>query len=252
MLKVAPEIHKPQSADSGGSFLKRFLPLIVIIGSLIVAYAFGLQSYFSLAYLSEQREVLQRFVSENYLLAVVSFFTVYTLATAVSFPAASILTIFFGFLFGWFVGGILVVFAATLGATILFWAAKSSIGGFLREKLAGTAASFADGFAKDAFGYLLVLRIAPIFPFFIINIAPALFNVKTRDYVLATFIGIIPGVFAYSWLGEGVGSILDAAKANGTTPSVRDLVTPEITIAFAAIAIVAAIPMIIKRFRKQA
>ncbi len=252
MLNVTQLDETTPAQNSRASALKRYLPLIVILFGLALGYAFGLQHYFSLTYLGEKREYLQNFVGQHHLLAIVVFFFVYTLAVAFSFPAASVLTIFAGFLFGWFVGGLLVVCAATLGATILFWAARSSFGGFLREKLAGAAANFADGFAKDAFGYLLVLRIAPVFPFFLINIAPALFNVKTRDYVLATFLGIIPGTFAYTWLGEGVGSILDAAKANGTTPSVRDLVTPEITIAFVAIAVVSAIPLIIKRFRKQA
>jgi uncharacterized membrane protein YdjX (TVP38/TMEM64 family) len=252
MLKVVSE-HQIKPAPKGGaSLLKSYLPLIIILAGLGLGYAFGLQNYFSLTYLSEQRGYLEGLVSQNFWLAAMSFFIIYTLAVAFSFPAASILTIFGGFLFGWLVAGLLVVFAATLGATLLFWAAKSSFGGFLREKLAGSAANFADGFAKDAFGYLLVLRIAPIFPFFIVNVAPALFNVKTRDYVLATFLGIIPGVFAYTWLGEGVGSILDAAKAKGTTPSVADLVTPQITIAFVALAVVAAIPLIVKRFRKQA
>jgi uncharacterized membrane protein YdjX (TVP38/TMEM64 family) len=252
MLKSATDNDTAKATDNGASRLKRYLPLIVIVAGLGLGYAFGLQNYFSLTYLSEKREFLQGFVAQNYVMALVAFFVIYTLATAFSFPAASILTIFGGFLFGWFTAGLLVVCAATLGATALFLAAKSSFGGFLREELAGTAASMADGFAKDAFGYLLVLRIAPIFPFFVINIAPALFDVKTRDYVLATFLGIIPGVFAYTWLGEGVGSILDVAKLSGREPSVSDLVTPEITIAFAAIAVVAAIPMIIKRFRKQA
>ncbi|MGL4489386.1 MAG: TVP38/TMEM64 family protein [Rhizobiaceae bacterium] len=250
MHNVSNEIDVKPTPASGGAFLQKFLPIVVILAGLGLSYALGLQNYFSLTYLGEQREFLQNLVAQNYVLALASFFVIYTLATAFSFPAASILTIFGGFLFGWLASGLLVLFAATLGATILFTAAKSSFGGFLREKLAGTAASFADGFAKDAFSYLLVLRIAPIFPFFVTNIAPALFNVKTRDYVAATFLGIIPGVFAYSWLGEGVGSVLDAAKASGTMPSVKDLVTPEITTAFAAMAIVAALPLIIKRFRK--
>lgn len=252
MHKIEAENQPAPPSQAGAAFLKRFLPLAVIFAGLGLGYASGLQHYFSLTYLSDQRGYLENFVAENFWLAAISFFLTYTLAVAFSFPAASILTIFAGFLFGWLTGGIMIVFAATLGATILFQAAKSSFGGFLRAKLAGTAANFADGFAKDAFGYLLVLRIAPVFPFFIVNIAPALFNVKTRDYVLATFFGIIPGTFAYTWLGEGVGSVLDAAKADGTAPSVRDLVTPQITIAFAAIALVAAIPLILKRFRKQA
>jgi uncharacterized membrane protein YdjX (TVP38/TMEM64 family) len=94
-----------------------------------------------------------------------------------------------------------------------------------------------------------VLRLAPVFPFFLVNIAPAFFNVKTRDYVLATALGILPGTFAYAWLGEGVGSVLDAARTSGSTPSVSQLVTPQITIAFAALAVVAAIPLVIKRLK---
>lgn len=232
--------------------MKRFLPLVIVAAGLGFGYAFGLQNYFTLQYLSEQRGTLEAYVGEHYFLATAAFFSVYTIAVAFSFPAASILTIFGGFLFGWLIGGTLVLFSATLGATLLFLAAKSSFGGFLRDKLAGSAAGFADGFAKDAFSYLLILRIAPIFPFFVINIAPALFDIKTRDYVLATFLGIIPGVYAYTWLGEGVGSVLEAAKASGAAPSVGDLVTPQITIAFIAIAVVSAIPVVIKRFRKVA
>ena len=143
----------------------------------------------------------------------------------------------------------MVVIAATLGATILFLAARSGFGGLLKDKLGTKAEAFADGFRKDAFGYLLVLRLAPVFPFFLVNIAPAFFNVKTRDYVLATALGILPGTFAFAWLGEGVGSVLDAAKASGSAPSVSQLVTPQITIAFAALAVVAAIPLVIKRLK---
>ena len=227
----------------------RFLPIIVLLGGLAVGYAFGLHHYLSLTYLGEQRGALQAYVADNKLLSAALFMVIYTAAVAFSFPAASVLTIFGGFLFGWLQAGIMVAFAATLGATLLFLAAKSSIGGFLREKLKGSAASFADGFAKDALSYLFVLRLAPVFPFFLVNIAPALFNVRTRDYVIATFFGILPGTFAFCYLGEGVGSVLDAAAASGTTPSVKALVTPEITIAFAALAFVAAIPTLIRWYR---
>ena len=98
-----------------------------------------------------------------------------------------------------------MVFAATIGATILFLAARSSFGSVLRERLGNKAQAFAEGLKKDAFSYLLVLRLAPVFPFFVVNVAPALFDVKLRDYVLATFLGIIPGTFAFAWLGEGCG-----------------------------------------------
>lgn len=244
----APTRTKGDGRQQG---LVRFLPIVILVAGLAVAYVSGLQNYLSLAYLQQQRGTLTELVGQKPVISAFLFFLAYVAAVAFSLPAASVLTIFGGFLFGWLLGGTIVVFAATIGATILFLAARTSFGSELREKLGDKAAAFAEGLNKDAFNYLLILRLAPVFPFFVVNVAPALFNVKTRDYVLATFIGIIPGTFAYSWLGEGVGSILDAAQTSGQTPSVKSLVTPEITIAFAALAIVAAIPLIIRKWRSN-
>lgn len=242
----------PHALPAGSrSRLGKFAPLLVLAGGLAVGYALGLHHYLSLAFLAEKRADLSALVSGHPLLSAAAFMGLYTIAVAFSFPAASILTIFGGFLFGWLQGGLMVVLSATVGATLLFMAARSGFGGFLRDKLGNRAAAFAEGFRKDAFGYLLVLRLAPVFPFFLVNIAPALFNVKTRDFVLATALGILPGTFAYAWLGEGAGSVLDAAKAAGAEPSVASLVTPQITIAFATLAAVAAIPLVIKRMKRN-
>ncbi len=231
---------------------KRFAPLAVVLGGLGVGYAMGWQQYFTLEFLSAQREALVSFVETNYALSLIGFGVLYTLAVAFSFPAASILTIFAGFLFGWLVGGITVAFAATIGAALLFLAARSAFGDFLKEKVGGRVKSLADGFERDAFSYLLVLRLAPVFPFFVMNIAPALFKVPLRTYVAATFLGILPGTFAYAYLGQGVESVLIAAQKAGTEPSVGDLVTTEITLAFAALAFVAVMPTIIKKLRNRA
>jgi uncharacterized membrane protein YdjX (TVP38/TMEM64 family) len=232
-------------------FLRRFLPIIVLVAALAIAWVAGVQDYLSLSYLDQQRDMLGGWVSNRPIAASLLFMAIYMAAVALSLPAASVLTIFAGFLFGWLHGGSMVVIAATLGATILFLAARSGVGGLFKDKLGAKVEAFAEGFRKDAFGYLLVLRLAPVFPFFLVNIAPAFFNVKTRDYILATALGILPGTFAFAWLGEGVGSVLDAAKASGSTPSVSQLVTPQITIAFAALAVVAAIPLVIKRLKEK-
>lgn len=237
------------SKDKNG-FL-RLLPVIVIMAGLGIGYAFGLQNYLSLAYLGESRAGLTAYVEAHFFQSVAMFMGVYILATAFSFPAASILTIFGGFLFGWLAAGSMVVISATLGASILFLATRSAFGDFLRQRVKGRASALAEGFKKDAFSYLLVLRFAPVFPFFFINIASALFNVPLRTFAAATFIGIIPGTFAYAFLGQGVGSVIDAAQKAGTEAKISDLVTPQITLAFACLAIVAAIPIIIKKLRKS-
>lgn len=238
-----------KAASGKPNAVRRFGPIAVIAAGLAFGYMMGWHQYFSLDFLASQREALTAYVSANYAAALAGFVVLYALAVAFSFPAASVLTIFGGFLFGWWVAGIAVAFGATAGASILFLAARSAFGDFLREKVGGLAARLADGFREDAFSYLLVLRLAPFFPFFVINIAPALFGVKLRTYVAATFIGILPGCFAYAWLGQGIGSVLDAAEREGGAIALKDLVTPEITIAFVALAVVAIIPTIIRKWR---
>jgi uncharacterized membrane protein YdjX (TVP38/TMEM64 family) len=238
-----------QNKAKGG--LARLLPFAVILAGLALSYFFGLQNYLSLSYLDESRAALKGFAAANYLLSAAIFMAVYVAAVAFSLPAATVLTVFAGFLFGWLPAGLMVIFAATAGACILFLAARSAFGGFLRDKVGGRAAALAEGFKKDAFSYLLVLRLAPIFPFFFVNIAPALFEVPLGAFAAATFLGIIPGTFAYAFLGQGVGSVLDAARRAGTQAAVSDLVTPQITLAFAALAAVAAIPLIIRKLRKK-
>ncbi len=239
----------PPVAGGMVKHLRRFAPLLVIVAGLAFAYLMGWQRFFSLDFLAESRDGLTAFVQSNYLLSTIGFAAFYALAVAFSFPAASILTIFAGFLFGWHIGGLLVAIGATVGATAIFLAARSAFGDFLRDKVGGRVKNLAEGFEKDAFSYLLVLRIAPVFPFFIMNIAPALFNVPLRSYVIATFFGILPGTFAYAYLGQGIGSVLDAAEAAGTSVAVGDLITTEITLAFIALAVVAAIPIVVKRLR---
>lgn len=231
---------------------RRFLPLAVIVAGLAAAYAFGLQDYLKLSVLAEQREALNAFVAEHRLGSILGYFAIYTLAVAFAFPAASVLTIFAGFVFGWWIAAILTVFAATIGASAIFLAARSAFGDVLRKRAGPFAARLAEGFRKDAFSYLLVLRLAPVFPFLVINVAPAFCNISLKTYVAATFLGIIPGTLAYSWLGQGLDSVLAAADVDGREVALSDLVTPEITIAFLGLAIVAAIPTLIRKIRSRA
>jgi uncharacterized membrane protein YdjX (TVP38/TMEM64 family) len=251
MTEKTDDNQSVESPKAKAAAWKRYLPVAIILGGLGIGYAYGLNDYFSLTFLAEQREALSAYVEANFAMSLLSFGALYAVATAFSFPAASILTIFGGFLFGWLIGSIVVAVSATLGATALFLAAKTAFGDFLKEKVGGRVKNLAEGFENDAFSYLLVLRIAPVFPFFIMNIAPALFNVSLRTYVAATFLGILPGVFAYAYLGQGVESVLIAAQESGQEASVADLVTTEITLAFAALAIVAVIPTIVKKIRRR-
>ena len=227
----------------------RFCPVAIIAAGLALAYLMGWQSYLSLDFLVESRDMLKAYVAQNHVATAAAFALVYALAVAFSFPAASVLTIFGGFLFGWFVGGCLVAVAATAGATALFLAARTACRGVVRKHIGGFAAKLAAGFEEDAFRYLLILRLFPFIPFCVVNIAPALFSVSVRTFVAATFLGMLPAVFAYSWLGQGVDSVILAAHEAGRDVSFGDLVTPEITFAFALLALVAAVATVVKKVR---
>jgi uncharacterized membrane protein YdjX (TVP38/TMEM64 family) len=249
---LSPHVVETRSPNTPGrKSAWRFAPVLVVAAGLALGYALGLQDYLSLSFLAEQRQALRSYVDANFLWSAILFLCAYILAVAFSFPAASVLTIFGGFLFGWMIGGALVAIGATVGASMLFLATRSAFGGFLRHRVDGVVKKLADGFRENALGYLFVIRLAPVFPFFVVNIAAALFDISLGRFFLATFFGILPGTFAYAYLGQGVDSVLVAAQASGTEAQLSDLVTTEITLAFFALALVALIPTVFRQIRKR-
>ncbi|MEM1288073.1 MAG: TVP38/TMEM64 family protein [Pseudomonadota bacterium] len=241
------------------STLKRFLPLLVIAGAMGLAFAFGLHEHLSLSSLIQQREALASTINENFLISILGFGVLYALAVALSFPAASLLTIAAGFLFGWMVGGATVVLSATVGASALFLAARTAFGQAIANKAGPTLQKLLNGFKDDAFNYLLFLRLTPLFPFTLVNIAPALVNMPLRSYFIATLVGIAPGTFAYAFVGSGLDSVIMAqevanpgcAAAGTCAIDLASLVTTEIILAFAALGAVALIPPVAKKLRSR-
>lgn len=244
------------------SRIKKFLPLLALILIFASFFAFGLDDYLTFKALSDNRDKLLGFVDNHYLSAMTLYFVLYTVAIAASVPGGLLLTVTGGFLFGWFVGGLLTVVSATVGATLLFLIAATSLGDALREKAGPWLTKLEDGFKDNAMSYLLFLRLVPAFPFWLINIAPAFLGVNLRTYIVGTFFGIIPGTFAFAFIGTGLDSVIveqqekfAACQASGKTDCVLEfdigsLVTVEILIALVALGVVALIPIILKKFRK--
>ncbi len=225
----------------------RFLPIAFVVAGLGAGYAAGLQHYLSLAVLAQRRADLAAFVAAHGAGAGLLFVVAYALAVALSFPAASVLTVAGGFLFGWLTGGVLTAIAATAGATAIFLAARTAFGETLKRRAGPTIEKLAGGFEDDAFSYLLALRLAPVFPFFAVNIAAAFFNVGLGTYVAATALGILPATFAYAYLGQGLDGLVAAAGKAGRDVSLSDLVTWRLTLAFALLALLAVAPALVRR-----
>ena len=223
----------------------RLLPVLVLLAGLVLFFALGFDRYFTLAALREHRAMLTYWVGQHLLLAVLAFVAIYAVSTTFSLPIGSLLTLTGGFLFGALLGTLAVVIGATIGATLVFLAAKTALGDLLRAKAGPGLQKMQQGFAANALSYLLFLRLVPAFPFWLVNLAPAFLGVSLRTFILGTFVGIIPGTFVYAFLGRGFGQILDA----GQDISLRSLLTPQIVVALALLAVFALLPVLYKKFR---
>jgi uncharacterized membrane protein YdjX (TVP38/TMEM64 family) len=240
MTPQPPSVAKPFA-------WRRLIPIFVFIAGLVAFFALGLERYLSIEALRQHRSVLRAWVETSGLLAALVFMAVYIVTVAFSLPGATVLTIAGGFLFGSVWGTVLVVISATLGATILFSIAKTTLGDVLRAKVRAWLPRLEAGFKEHALSYLLVLRLVPIFPFFIINLVPAFLGVPLSTFMLGTFLGIIPGTFVYATVGAGLGSVFDA----GGTFSLRGVLTPQIVTALVGLAVLAMIPVVYKKLTAQ-
>lgn len=227
--------------------MTRLWPLAIIALALAAFFYFGLNQYFTLDALRENRETLQTFVAANYWQALVIFMAVYALAVAMSFPGASFMTIVGGFLFGLW-GTVPTVIAATLGATGIFLIARSALGESLRKAAGGYVDKFEAGFKEGEFSYLLTLRLIPAFPFWVVNIVPALLNANLAKYVAATFLGIIPGTFVFTSIGNGAGAAFDAGEDVKLTGVMTQ---PEILLPILGLIALSLIPVAYRRFVKK-
>lgn len=215
--------------------------LVLFVGALTTFLALDGDQYLSLEVIKTNRDALLAYTQSHYGLAIIMTLLIYTASTTFSIPGATLLSLVVGFLFGRWVGTAVILVAATLGATLVFLAARYLFADAARERLgSGRAARLVRGFYDNAFNYLLFLRLVPIFPFWLVNLAPAFTPITTRTYVAATAIGILPGSFVFANLGESLGRI----------ESPHELVSTETLLAFGLLGLFALLPVMVKKFRK--
>lgn len=248
------------------SWVRRLMPLIVLAAAAGLILSQGWHNLLSFQQLALNQQALQEWIGENLIGALAVYTAIYVVVVALSLPGGAVLTVAGGLLFGWLLGGAVTVIAATLGATAIFLIARSSLGEPLAARAGPWLGKFRAGFQESALSYLMFLRLVPVFPFWVVNLAPALLGVSLRQYVIATALGIIPGTFAFAFAGAGLDSVLaaqreafevcQAARTAGDPPctfqfDAGTLITPELLIAFGALGIVALIPAIVKKLKQQ-
>lgn len=265
-------MSEPGNSLPGSSALqafRRWLPLAVIVAMAGLVLAMGWHEYLSFKTIGLNYDALQTFIGPNLVGALALYMLVYVCVVALSLPGALIMTLAGGLLFDWQLAAPATVIAATLGATVFFVIARTSFSEMLAARAGPAIASLRDGFRENALSYMLFLRLVPVFPFVVVNLAAAVLGVPLRTYVIGTLVGIIPGTAAYTVAGAGLGSVIEAQNASyqaclaktgpGSAAEVQcpysidtsALVTKELVLAFALLGIVALIPVALKKWKAR-
>ncbi len=237
---MVDKVEQSHQADPKKTNIGRYLILALFIAGISAFVYFDLGRFLTLEALKENREALFQFTRENYLATVLSFILFYCIQTALSIPGATLLTLGAGFIFGALPATLYVNIGATGGALLAFLGARYIFRDSIERRFGERLGKILEGFNRNAFNYILTLRLIPLFPFFLINVASALTRVRWSSYTAATAIGIIPGSFVYA----------NAGKQLGTINSLGDIASPGVLGAFVLLGLLAFVPVIYNKFKK--
>ena len=232
---TTPVANQRESSSSNLGKISIAVGMALAVGAF---FYFDLGRLLSLTALKENRDGLLAFTETNFSAAVGIFIVAYVMVAGLSLPGAVILTLAGGFLFGPVFGTLFVNLGATTGATLAFLTARYLLRDTVENKFGKWVGPLQDGFAKNAFSYLMTLRLIPLFPFFVVNLVSGLTRVSVGTYVAATAIGIIPGSFVYAYAGRQLGTI----------NSLKEIASPNVIGAFVLLGLLALVPVVYKRF----
>lgn len=241
----------------------RWIPLILLLSLMGLTFHQGWHRALTLEAIGDNYTFFRFYIGQHYVLSLFIYILIYVVVVTLSLPAGFPLTVSGGLLFGWKIGAPAAIFAATLGATLLFEIAKTSLGKFLVGDVTPWLEKLQKGFHKNALSYLLFLRLVAIFPFFVVNLASAFLNVPLKTFVLGTFLGITPATFVFSYAGSGLGSFIESQNAAYLSCLERQkmdiglmcpyqidtshLLTNEVLISFILLGFMALLPIVLKR-----
>ncbi|MBT5074242.1 MAG: TVP38/TMEM64 family protein [Kordiimonadaceae bacterium] len=225
--------------------IKRFVPIAILGLGLGLAIFFDIDRFLSFEVVGDYYGQLKTYIEEQFILSLLVFGLVYATLVAFSVPGATVLSLMYGALLGTWLSGSLVVISATIGATLIFLAARYALQDILRQRAGPWLNKMSKGFNDNATSYMLFLRLVPAFPFFVVNLVPAFMGVNLRVYVLTTFFGIMPGTFVFASIGSGIGYVLEQGK----TPDLSVLSSPEVLMPLAALGLLSLVPIAIKKFK---
>lgn len=238
---------------------RQYLPLVILAAAAILFVATGLHRELGFDALAQRYGALAALIDREPIISSVLALIFYVAFVIFAVPGVWILSIFYGLLFGWFPGLPLVICGAVLGSSILYWASRTVLGEYFQKRAGSMLKKLAEGFRQNAASYLLFLRFAPLFPFIVINVAPGLFGVSYRTFLWTTLVGILPATLVYIYTGDGLSELVEErgeACAQDVPPcgeglSAFDILTPQILLAFALLAVVALTPVALQRLKTR-
>ena len=205
----------------------RLLLLALVLTIVALFYLSGGEALLSLQQLQQFQQRWQIHLQQHWVAMAAAFFVIYTLMTALSIPAASLLTLLAGGLFGFWPALMMVSFASSLGATLAFMMARFILGNALQQRFAEQLPSLHQGFAREGAFYLFALRLVPILPFFVINLAMGLLPIRLWTFYWVSQLGMLAGTAVYVYAGTQLAQI----------NSVKDIFSLQITAAMVLLAI---------------
>lgn len=225
--------------------LKKYIPFFTILILILAGYATGLIDYLSFEAIKRHRETLRESVENYPYMAPFIYILFYIFITTLALPVDVLLSMIGGFLFPQPLATIYATIGATVGANFLFLATKTAFGNLLKDYAGPHLKKMENGFQQNAVYYLFFLRLIPIFPFWLVNIAPAFLGVAFLTFAWTTAIGTIPAAFAFTEAGSGLGAIFDADKEVTFATILND----EIKLALAVLGLFALVPLFVKVFQ---
>ena len=229
------------------NWIKRFGPLILVALAVAVVLASGLADHLSLVELKARRDQLQGFVALHPALSFGLYILIYIAVVSLSLPGALVMTLSGGFLFGPWLGAAAASSGASMGAAVIFLVCRTAVGDSMRGKAGSTISRIEEGVRRDAFSYILTLRLIPVMPFWLVNLAAGFVNIPLRTFLAATVLGILPGSLVYSGLGAGLGEVF----ASGQEPNLRVIFEPHVLLPLVGLGLLSLLPVVLRRFRKS-
>ncbi|MBT0663882.1 TVP38/TMEM64 family protein [Geobacter pelophilus] len=226
---------------SAGQTGKKIALVLGFAGLLAFFYFSGLGRFLTLATLKANREALALYYADHRLLMVGSFIGVYIVQTALSLPGAALMSLAAGAIFGAFSGTLYSVIGATVGATAAFLATRYLLHDMMQRRFGERLEGINRELERRGLNYLLFLRLVPVFPFFLINLAAALTRLPFRTFFIGTFLGIIPGGFVFCNAGASLASV----------SSLSEVASPRVLGSFALLGLFALLPALYAKFRER-